>query len=386
MVSWLVLLSLLMPQSNTEAEISVLIREPSTLQAVFGPIDVVADVQSDDAITDVELWVDGKSAGKRTAPPYRWQVDVGQENVEHDFKVVARSKIGLTGTSAIQTPRIQVDDEVAVELQQLYVTVADSGERVLDLNEADFRVLDNGREQDLVTFARGELPLTAVLLLDSSESMKGERLSAALSGAESFTRNMAELDEASLMLFSDQLLLSTPFTNSADVLLEPLSGLQAGGNTALNDHLYLALKLLEARQGRRVIVLFSDGADVHSVLNMEEVLWKARRSQTLVYWIHLQEGRGTQSFSTAWRNATANQEELDQLSEVVEQSGGRITILDQVEQIEPAFREILRELREQYALGYYPSQSRGDGAWHSVDVRVSRPGVKVRTRGGYVDF
>jgi Ca-activated chloride channel family protein len=381
------LLLLAMPQTNLEAKIEVAILQPSTLQAAFGDVDVEAQVHADRKILEVELFVDDRSRGLLDGPPYRWRVDVGQENVEHRFRVEARGELGTTGTSTIVTPRIRVDEEVNVQLQQLYVTVTRSDSRVLDLSEHDFRVFDNGRREPLVTFARGDVPLTAVLLVDSSVSMKGERLASGLRGAEAFVASMKPLDEAMLLLFSDQILHATAFTQQTDALLEPLAGLEADGNTAINDHVYLALKLLDARQGRRVVVLFTDGADLHSVLGMEEVLWKARRSQALIYWLRLDEGGSRYtSFATAWRDAPANRAELERLEESVIQSGGRIATLTSVNAIEPAFREILLELREQYVLGFYPSSVRNDGSWHHVNVRVERSGMKVRARGGYVDF
>jgi VWFA-related protein len=121
---------------------------------------------------------------------------------------------------------------------------------------------------------------------------------------------------------------------------------------------------------------------------MQEVLWKAQRSQALIYWLRLDEkgGHSEANFATAWRDASENQEELETLEKAVVQSGGRIANLSFVAEVEPAFREILHELREQYVLGYYPSVIRNDGAWHEVKVRVERSGVKIRTRGGYVDF
>lgn len=383
----LALFLLAMPQTNLEAKIEVTIAKPMTLQAVFGEVDVEAQVHSDRTILEVELFVDDRSVGILEKPPYRWRVDVGQDNVEHRFLVEARGEFGTKGRSTIVTPRIRVDEEVNVELQQLYVTVTHGDRRVLDLTEGDFRIFDNGRQENTVTFARGDVPLTAVLLVDSSISMKGERLAAGLQGAEAFVKSMKTLDEAMLMLFSDQLLHATAFTESSDDLLAPLAGLEANGNTAINDHLYLALKLLDARQGRRVVVLFTDGSDLHSVLSMEEVLWKARRSQALVYWLRLEEGGGKYtSFATAWRGAEANRAELDHLEETVVQSGGRIATLQSVAEVEPAFREIVRELREQYVLGFYPSSIKNDGSWHEVNVKVGRSGAKIRTRGGYVDF
>lgn len=366
--------------------IEVVILQPSSLEPVFGEVVVDVEVHAPHEVAQVELLVDGQVVDSRTEPPWRFTVDVGQDNVEHRFEVHAYDADGAMGRSAITTPPIRIDEELRVELQQLYVTASWETGRVLDLPQSDFRVLDNGVEQKLVTFSRGDVPLTAILLLDASESMRGERFEAALRGAKAFASEMRPLDEAALLLFSDQLLRATPFTNDASELLAPLAGLEPGGNTAINDHLYLALKLLDARQGRRAVVLLSDGADLHSVLEMEEVGWKARRSQALVYWIRLEEKGASSSFSTAWRNVEGNQRELAELERAVGESGGRIVAVASIGEIEPAFREILRELREQYVLGYYPSDTRDDGSWHEVEVGVRRPGVEVRVREGYVDF
>lgn len=377
----------LFPQPLQAADLEVVIFKPSTLDAVFGSVEVEAEVHAPEPVIRVELYVDGKRAGVLKEAPYRWQIDVGQRNVEHQFEVLAYGESGLTGSSMVMTPRIHIDEQVEVELQQLYVTASNQGKRVLDISDREFQVLDDGQNQNIITFARGDLPLAAMLLIDSSESMRGERFQAALRGAEAFVQGIRSLDEVSLLLFSDQILHATPFTSDAAVLLDPLEGIQATGNTSINDHLYLALNQLGTRQGRRVVVLFTDGADLHSVLEMKDVLWKARRSRALIYWIQLQEDEGSRaSFSTAWRDADGNDRELEMLQQAVEQSGGRIAVITRIDAIEEAFREILAELREQYVLGYYPSQVRNDGSWHAVKVRVDRPGIKIRTTGGYVDF
>ncbi|MEM8963003.1 MAG: VWA domain-containing protein [Acidobacteriota bacterium] len=374
----------LFPDPLYAEDLSVLLVEPTGLEAVFGQITVEADVQAPEAV-EVELFVDGRSFGSLDTPPYRWQVDVGQNNQGHTFEVVATGASGVTDRSTIKTPAIKINEEVDVALQQLYVTVMRSnGERVLDLVQGDFDVVDDGKRQNIVTFARGDLPLTAVFLIDASESMKGERFRSALRGAEVFVRGMKDLDEASLVLFSDHILKSTSFTNNAEALLDPLEGVEPGGNTSINDHLYLALKRLERRQGRRVVVLFTDGADLHSVLDMADVVWTARRSQALIYWLRL--GDGSADFSTAWRNFEGNRAQLEKLTRAVEESGGRINDLNGIDEIEPAFRDLLRELREQYVLGYYPTNDRDDGRWRDVDVDVDRSGTSIRARDGYVDF
>jgi Ca-activated chloride channel family protein len=281
---------------------------------------------------------------------------------------------------------IRVDEVIDVELQQLYVTVTrPSGGAVLDLTAADFGILDNGKPQAVSTFSRGDLPLSAVLLLDASASMEGARLRTAAEGVKAFVSRVLPQDEVSVVLFSDELLMRTPFSNDAATLLAPVEGVAARGGTAINDHLYLALRDLDGRFGRRVVVLLSDGVDVESTLGMEDVRWAARGSQALLYWIRLQEtSRGRIERSSAWRNRNGHEEQLRLLETAVTESGGRVEVIPDVDHVGAALQKILRELREQYVLGYQPTQNHGDGSWHKLEVRV-RGGYRARTREGYFD-
>ena len=151
------------PEVESEfATFDIEVIEPSGREAVFGPLTVVVAVHGTDSLEVMELKVDGRSRGRLTAPPWRFRVDVGQANREHLFEVVARRAGGEEAKTTLRTPPIQIDEEVAVELQQLYVTATGrGGQRVLDLREEDFRILDEGRPQELVTFARGDVPITA---------------------------------------------------------------------------------------------------------------------------------------------------------------------------------------------------------------------------------
>lgn len=362
----------------------VVILQPSPIDPISGPVVIEASVWAREGVTEAEAFVDGASLGVRSGPPWRWTADLGSENEEHAFRVVARTAAGRAGESSIRTPRIEVDEELDLDLQQLYVTAVRDGRRVLDLERGSFRVRDDGRTQEIVTFARGDVPLAAALVVDASESMAGERLRAALEGVRTFVRDMQELDEVSVLLFSDQLLASTPFSSHPETVLETLATVEARGKTSVNDHLYLALQQLEERQGRRVVVLFTDGDDLDSALDMEEVLWKARRSRAIVYWIRLHDGRD-RLFSSSWRTAEGNRRQRELLGEVVEQSGGRLSELTSTADLPRAFADILAELREQYVLGYYPTGARSDGRWREVDVDVRERGVTLRTRGGYVE-
>ena len=365
---------------------SVLLVSPAPGEPVFGEIEVVAEVRSEEPIVKVTFLLDDYVVAELGEPPYRVKVDVGEGGEGHRFEVLAEDAAGEVGRTLLVSPELEIDDELELKLQQLYVTVSRRDQRILDLTAEDFTVTDDGERQRLVTFERGDVPLTALLLVDASDSMRGERLATAVAGAEAFIAGMQELDQAKLVLFAERVLHDSPFTSFAEVLSAGLADVEAVGSTALNDHLYLALKLLEPRQGRRVVILLSDGVDVASVLRMSEVTETLKRSQALVYWLRLGGDDSSGGHSSAWRDAASHRQEFELLEQGVEDSGGRILVLSDISQIAEAFTEILRELRDQYVLGYYPSNNRGGGDWHRIRVRVRERGLKVRTRQGYVDF
>jgi VWFA-related protein len=372
------------------ADVKVAILEPSPFGAVSGKVEVAIEVEAAHPVDRVQVFVDGRLMAELTQAPWRVTLDVGAENEEHVFRAVAHTAAGGSGEMSLQTPAIEVDEVLELPLQQLYVTVTNGGGRVTDLPRDAFRILDDRHAQEMVTFEGGDAPLTAVLLVDSSESMQGERLQAAVRGAQAFTAGMRDLDEAMAVLFADDLLQASPFTDEPAVVRSSLDGVEAGGGTALTDHLYAAFKILDGRQGRRVIVVLSDGFDVYSALRMKDVLWKAQRSQAIVYWIQLQDrsvpGAEPGLFSSAWRDADENQEEYRTLRRLVVETGGRIETIDGVGQVESAFQGILAELRDQYVLGYYPTDLQHDGSWRAVAVQVQGFGNQARVREGYVDF
>jgi Ca-activated chloride channel family protein len=382
--------ALLVAAPTVAAPIEVWIEKPRSTKFVFGDVEFEASVQSEEPVTAVEFFLDGRKIAEFSGPPYRLLVDVGFDNVEHKFQVVARSSSGESSSAVMVTAALQVDEMVEVDLQQLYVTVSSGSHRVLDLDRSDFRITDDGKRQEIVTFERGDIPITASLILDSSLSMeKGERLAAALQGARVFLEGMNPLDRAQVTLFSDHLLRTTDFADNQELLGEALEDVHPAGGTAINDHLFYALANLEREQGRRVVVLFSDGEDVHSVLSMEDVLQKARASQALIYWVFLREEGAEdeiRTYTTSWRDAEANLKEAKLLRQAIRESGGRIEVVEDPASLDEAFAGILAELREQYVLGYYPSEDRGDGKWHEVKVRIDRSGVAVRAREGYVDY
>ena len=383
---WIVGLLLSTSAPLSARSIEVTITSPTGEHAVFDRVEIAAEVQADEPVDKVEFFLNGRRVATATRPPYRVWIDVGEENLQRHFTVIAIGASGARVGAAVSTPAVQIDLVVDAPLQQLYATAVLEDRPVLDLGREDFRVFDSGVEQDIVTFERGDLPMTIALLVDVSESMRGEQLDVALDAARGFLSRLTPLDETLVMIFSDRTHQVTTSSSEIEGLAASLEGLQSGGGTSLNDHLYLALRLLDDRQGRPVIIVLSDGADPLSYLTMEEVLWKAHRSNAVIYRIHLQpSGIRSVPLATAWRSTEDHADEVGGLEQAVEDSGGRVTALPRLEDLEQALDDVLTELRQQYVVGYYPTDPKHDGTWRPVRVEVSRPEVEIRTRAGYID-
>jgi Ca-activated chloride channel family protein len=364
----------------------VRIVEPPPGQPLLGEVGVRVEIlPAGTAVERVEIFLDGKSAGTAERSPYRLVIDAGDDGREHTLEAVVHAADGTETRASLLAPRLESDFVVQVDLQQLFLTVDGGGRPLPGLTRDDFTVLDQGEPQPVVTFGRGDVPFTAVLLVDSSASMAGNPLAKALDGARTFFAGLGPLDQAKLLLFSDHVRLETPFTSVQPVLTLGLRGVAAEGGTALNDALYLAVKRLESRRGRKIAVLLSDGVDVESVLSIGEARALARRQVTL-YWLRLASGPPGKKIlvTSAWRDAPEHTRELEQLSAAVLESGGRILDLPSVEEIPATFTGLLRELRDQYVLGIAPRRTGGRGAWHEVRVEV-RGGLKARTQDGYFE-
>jgi Ca-activated chloride channel family protein len=375
-------------------DVGVLLIQPEAAKPTVGTTELEAEAWPAGEVERVEFRVDGKSVGEVGTPPYRLTVDLGASATGHQIEAVAYGRDGSSARHEVRTAGIHIDLELDLPLQQLYVTVSRGDQPVHSLDRSRFEIRDEGKPQEIVTFERGDVPLTSVLLVDSSLSMRGGRLGAALQGVRTFVRGMKEHDEAKVTLFSDRLLHTTPFTRFPEILTAGLDTVSAAGGTAVNDFLYQSLKELEGRQGRRVVVILSDGVDVESVLEMKDVLWKVHHSQALIYWLRLHrpgkplldEGALVRQHSV-WRDAEEHGREFRGLEEAVRASGGRITDLHRPEEIAPAFEELMQELRGQYVLGYYPKNLRRDGSWRRIRVTLrDGQGLEVRVREGYVDL
>jgi Ca-activated chloride channel family protein len=366
------------------APVTVTIVRPVAGEVTTGEVAVEATVDSSEPVAWVDFFVNGWPAARVRQPPWTALVTVPDEPGACRFAAVARTTTGGRGSATVTTRRVVLEERLDVSLRQVHVSVTRS--RVgPQLQRHHFRLFDGGVEQEVATFGRGDSPLSALLLVDASESMRGRSLEGAFAAARAFLAQLQPRDEAAVMVFADRLLSLTPFGPPEPGLLEGAERTPAAGGTALNDHVYAALRLLDGRPGRRIVVLLSDGADVLSTLSAEDLRWKVRRSDATLFWLRLSSVRDSWSFMSSWRDVAGNAAETAGLVAAVEESGGRVELLGEHDDLAATLTGLLGELREQYVLGYYPRDLRGDGSWRPVEVQTRAGGVRLRYRDGWVD-
>jgi Ca-activated chloride channel family protein len=269
-----------------------------------------------------------------------------------------------------------------VEVVSLSVTVTDGdGRYVTDLLQDDFSGYEDGVKQDLIFFDRSNLPIALSLLLDTSASME-QRLATAQEAAVGFAKRLRPQDLGELIDFNTRVEVTQGFTSGSQELERAIRKTTAGGSTALYNAVYIALKDLKKVQAksaaevrRQAIVVFSDGEDTSSLVTFEQVLDLAKRSETAIYTIGLRARDELQ---------TKGFKEADYvMRELAYQTGGRAFFPSRIEDLAGIYGQIADELSSQYLLGYISKNTRRDGLWRRVVVRIDRPSVTTRTKQGY---
>jgi Ca-activated chloride channel homolog len=256
----------------------------------------------------------------------------------------------------------------------VYATVVDaSGRLVPDLEKADFTLLDDGKPVDVTTFSNAALPFSAVVMLDTSASMTNN-LELLNRAAEQFLIRLHPTDKAQIGAFNDKIQLSGRFTNDRDELIAALDDLQFGNPTRLNDAIGVSLDALQKVDGRRVVLVFTDGEDTSSKIGFRTVLERARDEEVMVYAI------GLESEYLQGTRMTRTRPSRD-LRRIADETGGGYFELKRTAELAPTFTRVAQELRSQYLLGFAPAVL--DGKLHKLEVRM-KPGLTVRARKSYL--
>ena len=263
-----------------------------------------------------------------------------------------------------------------VDLATFAATVADKkGNLVAGLTKDDFEVIGDGKPQTIAFFAQGEgdsgLPMHLGLMVDASGSMQAD-MRLAQGAAIKFLNMLPRSEDITLVDFDTQVRITRYPQRDFARLVERIRLRKPDGFTALYDALGTYLDGADSQDGRKVLVMYTDGGDTRSALSLAETMTLLRASQVTVYAIGLVENTGS-----------ARQSLQMTLRQITEATGGQAFFPTAMKEVESAYDKVLAELKGQYHVGYLSTNTAKDGAWRKVDIRVKRPDLRVRTRKGY---
>ena len=255
---------------------------------------------------------------------------------------------------------------------QIELTVRDLNRAVLDITPADLGVFEDGVEQKVEAFEEALTPVSLMLVLDSSGSMKKDA-AAVMDAARTFVQALPAKDKLSVMTFADKPQIAHELTTNRQMSLDAIAKYQAEGGTALYDAVFDGLARLKRADGRTALVVFTDGRDENnpgtapgSVHTLSQVLISLGGTDTTVYAIGL--------------GPRVDRETLERL---VTASNGEAYFPAEVSSLAGEYRRILENLRRRYVLSYTSTNVTRDGSWRKVEIRPKRQGLVVETRGGY---
>ena len=271
---------------------------------------------------------------------------------------------------------------VDVEMVLVNVTVTDPmGRMVTGLQKEHFEVEEDKEKQEILQFGAEDSPLSLAIVFDASGSM-GEKMSKAREAVAQFFKTANPQDEFFLVEFNNRPEMATDFTRSLEEIQNRLTFTQSKGRTALLDAIYLALnKMKDARNSQKALLVISDGGDNSSRYTEREIKRLVRESDVQIYAIGIYEpyaGRGRTPEEMAGPGL---------LTDIAESTGGRQFPVENLNELPDIAEKIGIELRNQYVLGYLPSNEQHDGKWRRLKVDVKKirgmPELRPYYRNGY---
>lgn len=273
-------------------------------------------------------------------------------------------------------PKVNDQDttfKVEVKLVDVFTTVTDqNGAPITDLKKNDFHIMEDGVPQTIALFEQhSESPLSIVLCIDASQSV-GKDLKLEVEAGRKFAASILRpVDKLTVFQFSEIVKEVVPFTSDIKRINRGLLNVRLGSGTALYDAIYLGGQTLARRQGRKVMVVITDGGDTMSSVDYHEAVRAAQHSDALVYSII-----DVPIAASAGRN-TGGEHALIQLSK---DTGGKHFYADGLAGLDEVFRKISKELRTQYLLGYYPARRVANSDFRRIEVQVVPSAVLQETK------
>jgi Ca-activated chloride channel homolog len=291
-------------------------------------------------------------------------------------------------TTSPQKKSDQYKINVNVNLVVLHATVVDKkGRMINDLTEKDFRVLEDGVQQKLAVFSHADIPVTMGIDIDDSGSMRDKR-AAVNEAALTFVKTSNPDDQVFVVNFNDEYYLDTPgnFASNMEELKAALAKIDSRGGTALYDAVSASLDHLKlGNRDKKAILIISDGEDNASRYSFTDLLKQAQQSNAVIYCIGL---LGEEHPGGLFKiHGGGDKQAAKILRDLAEATGGKAYFPRSLDQVEPICVAIARDIRNQYTLGYYPTNAKKDGTFRRVQIELSNHHDSrhyiVRTRPGY---
>jgi len=354
--------------------LAVRITSPLGRTGLPGKVRIVAQIQVDPeaVLQPVQFFVDGVLLSSDSdGPPFaaEWVDDNPFEPKQ--LKVEVADDHGNIARDAVSLKPLEIYETSQVTSVLLEATVQDKGGRsVPNLEPSNFRVRENGVPQILEQARREALPATFALLIDSSQSMS-RRMDYVKGAASRLTGYMAAGDRMLVVPFSRHILPVTGPTNDRKTIEEAIGSIAARGGTAILDSLIEIAPHFRDVEGRRVIVLVTDGYDENSESHFDEALQAVKEAQATVYVVGI---GGVAGISLKGERF---------LRKLAAETGGRVFLPSRDEDLAAAHDALAADVHNRYLLTYTPSNQEIDGSWRAIDLAASDPTYVVRTRKGY---
>ena len=360
------------PGVRTRKGFSIRITNPARDDFRFGRAEIDAEVAAADPalVEKVEFYVDDRLVFIDTEPPYRCFFDFGTEPRSWVIRAVAFHKEGVTVSDSVILKRVFLNYAVRVDRVVLYATaIGKGGSHPLDLKKDDLVLEEDGARQPIIDFYVEKRPVTLAVILDSSGSMQPamEKVHAA---ASRFVETLGADDRGLVIDFDEKVYLLQDITGDKSLLEKAITSTNALGGTALYDALYASYRKLKGFDGRKAIILLTDGDDTASKFSFKRILDQAKISDVIIYSI----GLGTSVLDVDFRHV---------LKSFAEETGGRAYFPGKVEELEGVYGEIADEPKSQYYPTYEPGNTNWDGRWRKIKLTAPGRNVEIRTRSGY---
>ncbi len=363
--------ALLAQEFQQRGGFSVQILEPANQEVVFGKTKLAAKVKiaDPDLVDRVEFMIGDEVIFVDREPPYECFYDFGEAERSFIVRAIAHHVEEVTVSDAIVTRRLKFATIESVNRVILWVTATDDdGNLITDLVKEDFRIYEDGVEQKVLDFHHEERAINMAIVIDTSGSMV-DKIAEVHDAAGAFVESLRPIDRALVIDFDENVFLIQELTSDVDDLKEAIESTEPLGGTSLYDALHAAYRKIGTFDGRKVIIVLSDGDDTMSQFGFKRVLQEARTNSTMIYSI----GLGIQGGAPR----------RDVLKDFSGSTGGEFFYIKKKGTLAAAYQRIAEELGKQYYLTYSTSNDDWNGRWIKLKVESLRDGVKIRARRGY---